>query len=166
MAINLSKETKERLEEISKKIEKQVEKGKFIDPENKHITMIFIGEIKNKDIGLVIDAIEENYFKPFEIEIGDMDRFKRNRGDICYLNVKRNDKLDEINNMLRESLKSKGINFDNKKFKPHITIARDVIWDYENIKKVYNTNLKIKVGQINLMETVSGNNKVKYRVMY
>jgi 2'-5' RNA ligase len=166
IGINFSKSVKNELSVVSDELKRISKKGRIIPRDNMHITMAFIGEVTEGDLGLIIDAIEDTHIKEFEIYTDGMDLFKGKRGAVCYLKFKENKDILELNHRLKNQLSIRGINFDKKSFIPHITIGRDILVDYEELLKLNFDSLRIKVSCINLMETININGKLQYKILY
>lgn len=166
IGINLSNSVKDELSIVSDELRRISEKGRIIPKDNMHITMAFIGEVTEGELGLIIDAIEDTDIKEFEIYTDGMDLFKGKRGDVCYLKFRGNKDIFELNQRLKNQLSIRGINFDKKSFIPHITIGRDILVDYEELMKLNFHSLRIKVSCINLMETINVNGKLQYKILY
>lgn len=112
--------------------------GKYVSPENYHITMAFLGDIDEGESRLVIDAMEEacevlksdldddegffNGVIPFESD--GLGKFGRRNNATLWLGIGACGDLISVAEALRSSLSERGIWFDDKSFLPHITFAR------------------------------------------
>ncbi len=107
-------------------------------PDKLHITLSFFNHLKDEEIEKVRNAIETLKLKPIEIRCSGIGMFKR-RGipAIIYIETK-SDTLSSFTAALRKNLKKYNINFDDKPFKSHITIARvKEIIDLPLFEKMY-----------------------------
>lgn len=104
-----------------------------------HITLSFFNNLTIDNVEKVKIALTSLRLEPIEIRLDSLSMFKR-RGEpsIIYINSK-SDKLSSFVNAYRKNLKKFNINFDEKPFKSHITIARiKEIKDVELFEKMYN----------------------------
>jgi len=101
---------------------------KLVEKENLHITLKFIGEVEEKDINLIFDAVEKGSkgFKKFEIEIIGAGTFPSlSRPRVIWVGVKNgSETLSRLAASISRSLEKVGFRGDSKPFKPHITVAR------------------------------------------
>ncbi|MGI6685355.1 MAG: RNA 2',3'-cyclic phosphodiesterase [Bacillota bacterium] len=125
-AINFSEEVKDSLFECIMRLKKTALKGNFTHKENLHLTLVFIGETcKVEAVKSAIDCVS---FAPFHLTIGGLGRFKRNGGDIYWIGVKQNSDLNNIYHQLRQELVKRDFNIENRPYKPHLTLGREVVF--------------------------------------
>ncbi|HWP79612.1 MAG TPA: RNA 2',3'-cyclic phosphodiesterase [Candidatus Acidoferrum sp.] len=95
-------------------------RGSFTHPENLHLTLAFIGE--SNDVAGITSAMRAAAkCPPLCLAVGGSGRF----GNLHWIGVDKNDELSSLAASLREALEAGGISFDEKPFKPHITLARE-----------------------------------------
>lgn len=134
-------------EEIKKevlKIQKQLPKfeGKLTEEENLHLTLKFLGEIDEKKLKEVEDALTKIKFRSFESQFFNLGVFDKNQIRIIWVYLKDCKQLQE---MVDDSLKS--LFKPEKKFMSHLTIAR--------VKNVSNKNLFLS--ELNKIRIPRGN---------
>ena len=155
IAIRLSDEMKKALAACIRDLKKQGVKGRFVPVENMHLTLAFIGEYDDPAyVKRVIDSIPEPRFRLSLSGCG-------NFGDLLWAGVKENGELEGYVKNLRAALRNADIPFDDKKFVPHITIARRV-----RTKASYEVQLSkagMAVTKAALMESVMKGGKAEYR---
>lgn len=100
---------------------------KWIQKEQIHLTIKFLGETDNKridDTHSVLSAISKNY-DPFELIIQNAGIFKNIRiPRIIWLGIRENDILNSLNKEINSQLSVLGFAADQKLFKPHLTVGR------------------------------------------
>jgi len=114
----------EKLEEEAK----DIIKGKWVDPQNMHVTLQFIGyidESKAVDIIRNIQTITEIY-KPFSVKYKSLGAFPSpDKPRILWIGVgEGSTKLKTIAKEIQKINRKSGINPDSKPFHPHVTICR------------------------------------------
>ncbi|MCR4752173.1 MAG: RNA 2',3'-cyclic phosphodiesterase [Eubacterium sp.] len=118
VAIPLSEEMKSAVTETMHLLKKQGVRGSYVPKQNLHLTLAFIGE--TKEAAAVKAALETVKIKPFRLSFSDMDTF----GDLLWVGLKGNQGLSAAVREVRAALDAAGIDYDRKKFVPHITIIR------------------------------------------
>ncbi len=170
IAINLPAEIKSQLGKLEKEIEALFPEEvsgtvfKWVKSEILHLTLLFIGEIKEEKLQDIIEIARQSVadIKPFNI------KFKK----VCYgsarkvpprliwLEIERNDLLNQISGKL-----------GNFNFSPHITLARIRTWQWKQIdpeeqpdieKEI---NLETSVDSIDIMESVLKRSAPEYVIL-
>lgn len=102
--------------------------GRFMKPESYHLTLAFLGDIDEHDLGLTIRAVEAACAAsaPIPLRCAGLGTFGRKNDATLWLGLTETPPLMELAQLVREELDAHGIDFDKKSFKPHITLARRV----------------------------------------
>ncbi len=167
IAIEIPNEMRRELTSILKTTRERSCGGRFVPAENFHITLHFIGE--SDDLLGAVDAMREacRDIRPFELKLGSYGFFEKSSRVAKTALVEVSGDLDELN-VLHETLESaladKGFSRDYKRFKPHITLGRNVEQDElvtEELRAVPLTASMLVTG-ITLFEST----RVKGRMVY
>jgi len=101
-------------------------RGKFVEKENLHLTLQFLGELTIEQVEKVKKSLNTIDFNSFYCEAGTIGVFPdENHVKILWVELK--SKKDEIHNLhkiIEEKLVQIGIPKENQEFKTHITVAR------------------------------------------
>ena len=92
--------------------------GNYSPAENLHLTLAFIGEVPSPDP--VVEALQTVSFTPFPLELQGVGAFR----DSWWGAVRESAPLHALVRRIRRALQHAGIPFDNKSFRPHITLVR------------------------------------------
>jgi 2'-5' RNA ligase len=117
----------ERLSEIQNDLKSKINSGiKWVEPENMHITFVFLGEVTESKVNDVIKSM--NFISSlgkFSISIGRLGAFpSTERPRVLWIGVDNGkETLCEIARQLYENLSRNGFMLDNR-FSTHITIGR------------------------------------------
>lgn len=130
-AIRFPDETIKQIAEIQNKLKELDPKARFVNPiTNFHITLYYIGN--TTDLIKVEDSFKEScnkYLKELNhsipINFSRLGFFKNRSGNILWLGVENNEYLDSLAYFIPETLKENGFDVSIKKYKPHITLARN-----------------------------------------
>lgn len=109
---------RQELETIQAQMKKKGIRGRYTDPFNLHLTLVFIGEYGNPDD--VMDVLEEI---PFEPSVLTAQRIEKLR-DMYVLAFEENEKMTAYVRRIHRAFSEAGIPFDRKSFWPHITLVR------------------------------------------
>lgn len=123
-AILFDESTKTALSQLTEQLREHSLHGKFTPAPNLHLTLDFIGESSRLDAA--IHAVDQVYGIPFELCFGPAGRFKRNGGDIYWAGVQTTESLLTTYKRLHTALKQAGFQLEERPYKPHITLGRQV----------------------------------------
>ena len=100
---------------LSHKLETTLE-GRFLPPCTHHLTLAFLGEVGEPEVAAAIDALEEACAgtSPLLLRSDGLGKFASTP------------QLERLARDVREGLTARGVAFDPKPFKPHVTLARRV----------------------------------------
>jgi 2'-5' RNA ligase len=100
--------------------------GRYVRGDMLHITLAFPGEISEAALTSVRSAMNEAAQKtsPFELKLASPGYFGRPDNALLYCGVAASDALGDAAETLRARLENRGISFDPKPFRAHITLAR------------------------------------------
>lgn len=161
ISIDLPNKIKDYIQSIQSSIDNNY--YRLVDPENLHITLFFLGYLTENEILKVQITVNKsvsniNHFSAYISDVLFLPSTKNPR--IISLNIISKERLVKLYDILQDELS--GYNFiklENRKFKPHITIARlkSTITsgiNLKNIKKINITPDKWNVSSIDLMESI------------
>jgi 2'-5' RNA ligase len=127
IAFDLNNESMlQRFREVQDKLVKTGTDLRLVEPQNIHITMRFLGDIKPATVDSVHEAMKKVSFSAFNCEVRGLGVFP----DLRYARVvwagirKGADELKSVFHQLEPSLQQLGFRPDSKGFSPHLTLAR------------------------------------------
>lgn len=132
-------------------------KVNWTSPENLHMTLAFIGEYREPE--RVKSALDGVQFQLFEIKTTGSGNF----GALRWVGISENSvKLAE---KVRSALDGAKIPYDTKPFKPHVTVAREILIEKgARLPKVKEASMT--VGRISLMKSERINGRIVYTEIY
>ncbi|MCW1296152.1 MAG: RNA 2',3'-cyclic phosphodiesterase [Candidatus Parvarchaeota archaeon] len=162
IAIEVPGEIKEKIISLQKEIEKSNADLKFVENENLHLTLKFLGEIdeeKIKEINAIIEEITKDTHK-FKIQLSMLGVFPNfNYLRVIWVGVTEGkNEILELHSKLDSKLREIGIKKDEQ-FETHLTIARvrsarnkDLL--IKKIKEFYHTQIgEFEVDEIKLKKS-------------
>lgn len=154
VAIHFSDEIRARLLDAIDALRAQAVSGNFTRPENLHMTLAFVGESnETAAIRRVLDALPAG---AFPLTVGGCGRF----GDLYWVGIEKSERLQALVCALRDGLRGAGVPFDEKPFKPHITIARQLVSDAPVALDFPETAMR--VDRVSLMKSERVNGRLVY----
>ena len=126
IAINFPAEIKETIAEIRDNIKEAALRGNFTYDENLHLTLAFLGECSPQQMKMIKTVLDHTIFSNFTLELYKVGYFKGDKGNIWWVGLKESKCLSDLQADLCNRLEQMGFLMENRKFTPHITIAREV----------------------------------------
>ena len=98
--------------------------ARWIDPENYHITLRFIGDVDRHVAGSVFDTLEDVRSGPVEVELTALDAFGGDRPRSLFAAVRANRDLAALQAEQESMMRRLGLPAETRRFTPHVTLAR------------------------------------------
>ncbi len=98
--------------------------ARWIDPENYHLTLRFIGDIDDRTADEVADALDRVQRRPFTLTISGLDAFSGRTPHSLFARVEPTPSLVELQGEHERIMQRLGLKPDPRKFMPHVTLAR------------------------------------------
>jgi len=131
VAIGFNDAVRSRLTALRDELNSVSERGRFTRPENIHLTLAFLGECDDTRTEAAKAAMDRTIFRPFEMTIDRIGRFRKDGGDIWWAGVRMNDGLFELHRDLTAALSSAGFEMEKRRYDAHVTLGREVRADAE-----------------------------------
>jgi len=123
IAVEIPEEVREELENLVRVLKHKVSNVKWVEKENFHITLRFIGEVQEYKVQTIEDIIDEvsSNFYPFDIGLKGVGNFPY----VIWVGIdKGKDILGDISYSIEGLLIKAGFPPTDKLFSPHITLGR------------------------------------------
>ncbi|MCR5650203.1 MAG: RNA 2',3'-cyclic phosphodiesterase [Lachnospiraceae bacterium] len=157
VAIELSDEMKKAAVSIMHELKQNGIKGNYSPVQNLHVTLCFIGEVP--DSRPVEEALSSVSYKPFKLGFTEMGNF----GDTIHIGTRGGQGISSLAAGIRKAFDDAGIEYDRKKFVPHITLVRKASKIPGN-KKVQPVDMMVK--RISVMRSDRVDGKMKYTEIF
>ena len=171
ISVNCDDKVKDQFLSVQEMIKAQSVKGSFTRPENLHLTLVFLGETPEDKIPLISSVIDKAFnppVAPFSLVFSTAGCFKHSKKELWWIGTDDNDMhldiLKTIRRRIAEALFSKGVNFDNRPFNPHITLGREV--KHESPIIIPKQEIIFPVNRISLMKSERINGILTYTEIF
>ncbi|MCL6500508.1 MAG: RNA 2',3'-cyclic phosphodiesterase [Candidatus Pacearchaeota archaeon] len=122
LAVELPGELKKELARIQTLITEA--KMKFVEQENLHLTLKFLGELSDFQVNKVKEALKQVNFEKFRANLGTIGVFPSpNFVRVIWVSLEPSEKVKELHNLIDTALEKEKFHGD-KAFESHITLAR------------------------------------------
>ena len=148
---------------------------KWSDPDNWHITLVFLGNKTETEIDILQRLIEESFSDvlSFNTWLKGIGVFPNTRNPkVLWLGIEELQPLMSAQTRLVELLQLHGFAFDNKPLKPHLTLARirnaEHLTSFESLLNRYQyfTSTQIEINKVILYESVQTINGPVYKPLF
>ncbi|MCH4886605.1 RNA 2',3'-cyclic phosphodiesterase [Acidaminobacter sp. JC074] len=130
-AITFTEKTKEKLSFYRDSLSNHALKGKFVTKDNIHLTLEFIGEIKQADLAVYEEVLDHLSHDSFPLVCNHVGEFPKKNKSVLWLGLKDSPDLIRLQKNLRKLLEVYDLPFEKRKYHPHITMGRQVILDIQ-----------------------------------
>jgi 2'-5' RNA ligase len=158
IAVHFSDEVKKVLLQSIKQLKDQADGGNFTRPENLHLTLAFLGETGN--IAGAKRAIDRSVVPEFSMTVGGFGHF----GSLYWVGIRPNPVLTGLAKNLQSALRAEGFRIENREFRPHITLARELRSPRPPRLEV--PEISMAVGRVSLMKSERIAGKLTYTEIY
>ena len=98
--------------------------ARWIDPENYHVTLRFIGDIDGMSANEIASMLFRVNRKPFEVKVQGLQSFGGKKPRAVVASVEPSRPLIELQAELERMMQRIGLDPEGRKFIPHVTLAR------------------------------------------
>ena len=98
--------------------------ARWIDPENYHVTLRFIGDIDGASAGEIASMLDRVNRRPFEVTVRGLSSFGGKKPRAVVATVVPTRPLIELQAELERLMQRIGLDPEGRKFIPHVTLAR------------------------------------------
>jgi 2'-5' RNA ligase len=98
--------------------------ARWIDPENYHLTLRFIGDVDGATARDFESALGEIVAAPFELEVTGLGSFGGGKPRAIFAGIGRSQGLDALQRANERAAREAGLPPEGRNYKPHVTLAR------------------------------------------
>lgn len=141
---------------------------RWVDQENYHITLAFLGDQEQDDLERLAEKLDENIIQTeFQLNFTHPCPFPESRPKLIAAMAERNDDINHVYRQAISSIKSVDMVIDKRKFIPHVTLGR-----YRHSKNTYagripiNVSFETVIDEVVLYESVLTSSGSEYEPIY
>ena len=124
IACNIPESLKERLEDFQESLKSDEDKIKWVEKENLHLTMKFIGETDEKDIEEIKRCLSTVKLKAFLTSVSDFGVFpQKGHIRVVWMGLSPANQINDLHEKIDLTLNEIGFE-RTARFQPHITLGR------------------------------------------
>ena len=99
---------------------------RWVPENNRHMTLAFLGDIETSVVENLVRLFDEVYRREacFKYRLAMLTRFPNSSGRIIALTGEPTDPLDHLYQITLDFLSGNKVEFDRKRFRPHVTLGR------------------------------------------
>jgi RNA 2',3'-cyclic 3'-phosphodiesterase len=124
LALELSGEIRDRLEGAQDTLRTCPARMTFVEPENIHITVKFLGDVDERLLPRVMDAVKKIPFRPYPVSVGNVTVNNPKRPFTVWCTINDTGKSEELFRLVEDALAPLGFAQESRRFTPHATLAR------------------------------------------
>lgn len=98
--------------------------GRQVATANLHLTLSFLGEQSEHAVGDAHDALSTIGRAAFDVRLVGVGSFGTHSPNLIYADVEKSEDLSDLEREIVRSLRYAGLEFQKRRFRPHVTIAR------------------------------------------
>jgi len=124
VALELSKDIQDQLAIAQETIRGCKARLTFVDPKNIHITAKFLGEVEEKKLQKVMDALRSITFSSFPVTAGTVTVNNIKRPHSIWCAIDDTGQSERLLHLIEDALVPLGFERETRRFTPHATLAR------------------------------------------
>jgi RNA 2',3'-cyclic 3'-phosphodiesterase len=124
VACELPEKIRESITGIVQNLESDSDRIKWVEKENLHLTMKFIGEVDDVKAEKIKEILSSVRFKPFLTSVAEFGVFPpRGRINVVWMGLSPTEPIEDLHSRIDVSMEKTGFARDTR-FQPHITLGR------------------------------------------
>jgi len=127
IAIEMPHEVKSSLGMLQEELKKYAIDVKWVEPNNIHLTLKFLGNVDEKDVSRIIDVMEAvcKKYQPFNLEIKGISMFPNTKSPrVLWAGVEGSTILKRLQMDIETGLVKIGFKQEDREFTAHLTLGR------------------------------------------
>lgn len=124
IGIDLPCDITDRMRQPQEAVKESRARLSLVNTEIIHLTLKFLGEIPDKKVDGIKDALAGVSFPPFDLTVGCVSGNPPRQPRVLWCDVRDGGKTGMLHGLIEDALEPLGIPRDDRPFRPHVTIAR------------------------------------------
>lgn len=167
IALQFDKSAIKQIIAIQRRLQEAVGKARFTAPENLHLTLAFLGETDADRLDAIQCAMKCTPIEPMTLIFDHIGNFPQTGGLLWWIGLKHNPALIHMQRILVENLKQEKFYLQSRKFKPHLTLARQAPFTAPlDSQRILPTPISAHAGCMSLMLSERPNGRLTYTELF
>ncbi|MCS7167262.1 MAG: RNA 2',3'-cyclic phosphodiesterase [Gemmatales bacterium] len=128
IALELTKNIRQKLTTLQEKLAAAIPEVKWVEPENLHVTLFFLGDVPDLEVPEVCRRVEQAVagLAPFSVSVEGLGCFPgTNRPRVLWAGITKGaQELQQVHKVLERPLHALGYRAEERRYVPHITLGR------------------------------------------
>lgn len=125
IALDIPQEVRERISAYVERVRSLCPDARWARVEGLHVTLKFIGEFPDARVPEIVKALAGINSRPFDVKFDNVGFFPSPRSPrVFWIGVSAGEELPQLAEAVSEALAAIGIPREDKKYSPHMTLAR------------------------------------------
>ncbi len=152
VALELSDEVREKLVVVLQRLQRTSASVKWVEPENLHLTLKFLGEVPEEQIELVTEALKTvaQATEPFSFVVKGVGGFPDlRRPRVLWVGVEATQPLIRLQQLVEKAMEQLGFAPEERAYHPHITIGRvKATTGIEKVREILSEYANVEFGEV------------------
>lgn len=170
IGIEFDRDVKEYLHSIQSIIKPGIIKGDFTSLENFHLTIKYIGHVKEEEIEQLEDIIDEvcEELHTFDIKINGIGSFEKKYSSIVWAGIlEGKQQLSQVFQKIERKTVSSGFSKEERKYRPHITLGKKIVFSpYSRTEYIPSYETSIPINKLTLFQSERIDDILTYTPIY
>jgi 2'-5' RNA ligase len=125
VALDIPEEIRERLRQYAERVQSFALDARWARIESLHVTLKFIGEVKDEKLAAIKSALAQIKARPFQVEFKEIGFFPAPKSArVFWAGVSAGEELAQLASATEAAVEKLGIARENRPYHPHLTLAR------------------------------------------
>lgn len=152
VALELTDEVREQLAVLLQRLQRTSAAVKWVEPENLHLTLKFLGEVPEEQIELVGETLKAvaQATEPFSFTVKGVGGFPDlRRPRVLWVGVEALQALIKLQQLVEKAMEQLGFPPEYRVYHPHITIGRvKTVTGIEKVREILREYADVKFGEV------------------
>ncbi len=155
IGIPIDRQSQQHINELLKPIKDSRQDIRWMAEKNRHLTLAFLGNKTIAEVGNLLRLFDETYQQEthFQYRLASLSRFPGPTGRIIALSSEPTRPLDNLFQITSELLQRNKIEFDQKIFRPHITLGKIKRAKYVKTSFYQQTTISLDITKVTLYQS-------------
>lgn len=125
IALDIPEEIRRRMAEYMQRMRPHAPEARWVRPEGLHVTLKFVGEVKDDQLQRIKEALKTVTGAPFDVKFENVGFFPGPKSPrVFWIGVDGGEALSQLASQVELAVEKVGVAREDKDYHPHLTLAR------------------------------------------